>query len=73
VPLESRLTGGRVTQLLPLVDRVGPVTGEVGRPRKKAERLIGDRGYDHDNYRRRRPALEWSWITASKRSGSRRR
>lgn len=55
VPLGITLTGGQrndVTQLLPLVDSVGPVTGKVGRPRKRAERLLADRGYDHDKYRR---------------------
>lgn len=49
------LTGGQrndVTQLLPLVDSVGPITGRVGRPRRRAERLLADRGYDHDKYRR---------------------
>jgi transposase len=55
VPLGITLTGGQrndVTQLLPLLDCVGPVTGKVGRPRKRAERLLADRGYDHDKYRR---------------------
>lgn len=49
------LTGGHrndVTQLLPLVDGVGPVAGKVGRPRKRPDRLLADRGYDHDKYRR---------------------
>jgi transposase len=49
------VTGGHrndVTQLLPLLDRVGPVRGKVGRPRLRAEALIADRGYDHDKYRR---------------------
>jgi len=49
------LTGGNrndITQLLPLLDTVGPVTGRPGRPRKRAERLLADRGYDHDKYRR---------------------
>ena len=55
VPLAIGLTGGHrndVTQLLPLVDGVEPVRGRVGRPRKRAERLLADRGYDHDKYRR---------------------
>jgi transposase len=37
---------------LPLIDGVEPVRGKVGRPRKRAERLLADRGYDHDKYRR---------------------
>jgi transposase len=38
--------------LLPLVDAVPPVSGLVGRPRQRPERLVADRGYDHDCYRR---------------------
>jgi transposase len=55
IPLAISLTGGNrndVTQLLPLVDGVGPVTGKPGRPRRRAERVLADRGYDHDKYRR---------------------
>jgi transposase len=55
IPLAISLTGGHrndVTQLLPLIDGVGPVRGKLGRPRRRAERLIADRGYDHDKYRR---------------------
>lgn len=55
VPLAISLTGGHrndVTQLLPLLDDVGPVRGKPGRPRQRAERLLADRGYDHDKYRR---------------------
>jgi transposase len=49
------LTGANrndVTQLLPLIDGLGAVSGKVGRPPRRAERLIADRGYDHDKYRR---------------------
>jgi hypothetical protein len=65
VPLAVTLTGGNrndVTQLLPLVDGVGPVTGKRGRPRQRPERVIADRGYDHDKYRRelrRRVRIRW--------------
>lgn len=55
VPLAISLTGGNrndVTQLLPLVDGIGPVGGKVGRPRRRADRLLADRGYDFDRYRR---------------------
>ena len=41
-----------MTQLLELLDLVPPVRGRVGRPRKRPERLLADRGYDHDKYRR---------------------
>jgi transposase len=53
--LAISLTGGNrndVTQLLSLVDGLEPVRGKVGRPRKRAERLLADRGYDFDKYRR---------------------
>jgi transposase len=55
IPLAISLTGANrndVTQLLPLVDGVGPVTGKVGRPRQRADQVLADRGYDHDKYRR---------------------
>jgi transposase len=31
---------------------VPPVRGRAGRPRQRPERLVADRGYDHDKYRR---------------------
>jgi transposase len=49
------LTGGNrndVTQLLPLLDRVPAVAGLPGRPRRRPDRVVADRGYDHDKYRR---------------------
>jgi transposase len=55
VPLAVSLTGGNrndVTQLLPLIDAIGPVTGKRGRPRQRPDALYGDRGYDHDKHRR---------------------
>jgi transposase len=41
-----------VTQLLPLLERVPPVRGKPGRPRQRPDRVLADRGYDHDKYRR---------------------
>src|SRR3954471_15051666 len=55
IPLAWTVTGGNrndVTQLVPLVERVPPVRGLVGRPRRRPERVTADRGYDHDKYRR---------------------
>ncbi len=55
IPLAVSLTAGNrndVTQLLPLIDGVAPVRGKIGRPRQRADRLIADRGYDHDKFRR---------------------
>jgi len=37
---------------VPLIERVPPVRGKVGRPRRKPERVTADRGYDLDKYRR---------------------
>jgi transposase len=54
-PLAFALTGSNrndVTQLIPLVDAVPAVRGSVGRPRRRPDCLIADRGYDHDKYRR---------------------
>ncbi|MBM9624509.1 transposase (plasmid) [Streptomyces zhihengii] len=55
IPLAVSLTGGNrndVTQLLPLLAKVPPVAGLVGRPRRRPEVGLGDCGYDHDKYRR---------------------
>jgi transposase len=42
-----------ITQLIPLVDKIPAVRGpRGGRPRKRPVRLLADRGYDHDKYRR---------------------
>jgi IS5 family transposase len=41
-----------VTQMLPLVDGITPVAGKFGRPRQRPDRIVADRGYDHDTYRR---------------------
>ena len=37
---------------MPLVDGIGAITGKRGRPRQRPDRVIADRGYDHDTYRR---------------------
>jgi transposase len=55
IPLAVSLTGGNrndVTQLMPPLDKVPPVTGVVGRPRRRPGMLFADRGYDHEKYRR---------------------
>jgi transposase len=54
IPLAWTVTGGNrndVTQLIPLVERIPPVRGKVGRPRRRPNRLSADRAYDHDNRR----------------------
>jgi transposase len=55
IPLAWSVTGGNrndITHLIPLLDRVPPVKGKVGRPRRRPDRLTADRGYDHDKYGR---------------------
>ncbi|WP_407555473.1 IS5 family transposase [Streptomyces sp. Pv4-95] len=55
IPLAVSLTGGNrndVTQLVPLLDKVPPVAGTIGRPHRRPDLLFADRGYDHDKYRR---------------------
>ena len=57
IPLAVSLTGGNrndVTQMVPLLDDLAarPVAGRVGRPRRKPDLVVADRGYDHDKYRR---------------------
>ncbi len=55
IPLAWTLTGGNrndVTQLIPLLDKVPPVRGAIGRPRCRPDALVADRGYDHDKHRR---------------------
>jgi transposase len=41
-----------VTQLLPLVEAIPPVRGKRGRPRRRPERVQGDRGYGLEPLRR---------------------
>jgi transposase len=55
IPLAWTVTGGNrndVTQLVPLLERIPPMRGKVGRPRRRPQRVTADRGYDHDKYRR---------------------
>ena len=55
IPLACTLTGGNrndITQLLPLVEAVPAVRGLPGRPRRRPQRIVADRGYDHERYRR---------------------
>jgi Transposase DDE domain len=51
IPLAWTVTGGNrndVTQLVPLVERVPPVRGKVGRPRRRPDIVTADRDYGHD-------------------------
>ena len=53
-PLAWALTGSNrndITQLLPLLDRIPAVAGRPGRPRRRPEMLLGDRGYCSNAHR----------------------
>ncbi|MFD3961773.1 MULTISPECIES: IS5 family transposase [Streptomyces] len=55
IPLAVSLTRGNrndVTQLMRLLLNISAVAGGVGRPRRRLDTLLADRGYDHDKYRR---------------------
>ena len=57
VPLAARITAANVhdsMMLEEMIDAIEPVKGPRGRPRKRPEKLHGDKGYD---YRRCRQAL----------------
>ena len=52
IPLAFSVTGGNrndVTQLIPLLDAVPAVAGLRGRPRRRPDTVIADRGYDTTN------------------------
>jgi transposase len=40
-----------VTPLIPMVDAIPPIGGKPGRPRRRPQRVQGDRGYDSDKHR----------------------
>jgi transposase len=55
IPLKVITTGGNVTDVSPaldLVDGIPPVAGRPGRPRRRPEALLADKGYDSDRLRR---------------------
>jgi len=55
IPLATAVTAANqhdVTQLLPLVDAIPPIPGKQGRPRRRPERIQGDRAYDSEPHRR---------------------
>jgi len=68
VPLAAEVTAANVNdveQLKSLVEAIPPVAGKVGRPRRRPDRVQGDRGYDSQPHRawlRNRgmePVLAW--------------
>ena len=54
LPLAAQLTSANtndITQLQPLVKAIPAVRGKRGRPRRRPERVQGDRGYDSEPHR----------------------
>lgn len=54
IPLAVRLSAANandITQLLPVVDAIPPIRGQVGRPRRRPRQLYADRGYDSNAHR----------------------
>jgi len=55
VPLVADITGANeadISELKILVDGVPPVGGKPGRPRRRPDRVQGDRAYDSEPHRR---------------------
>lgn len=55
IPLAVKITGANrndITQLLPLVDAIPPIAGKRGHPRRRPDRVQGDRAYDSQPHRR---------------------
>jgi transposase len=72
IPLAALLTGANrndVTQLLPLVQAIPPVRGKPGRPRRKPDRVQGDRGYDSEPHRRELRSRKIEPVLARRRTG----
>jgi transposase len=54
IPLAATVTAANdhdVTQLLPVIDAIPPVSGKVGRPRHRPDLVQGDRAYDSQPHR----------------------
>ena len=54
IPLAVILTAANahdVTQLLPLIDAIPAIKGKPGRPRRRPQRVQGDRAYDSEPHR----------------------
>lgn len=54
LPLAVEVTAANVHDkrlLEPLVDKIGPIRGQKGRPRRRPDKLHGDKGYDYADCR----------------------
>jgi hypothetical protein len=56
-----------ITQLLGLVDAIPALPGKLGRPRKRPDRVQGDRGYDSEPHRKelKKRGFNRSYTTSS--------
>ena len=69
IPLASILTGANkhdVTQLMALVEAIPSVRGKQGRPRRRPDQVLGDRGYDSEPYRARLRSMHIKSLTAKR-------
>lgn len=57
-----------VTQLLPLVAAIPAVRGKVGHPRRRPQRVQGDRGYDSEPHRQALRARRIDPVLAKRRT-----
>ncbi len=61
------MTGGNrndVTQLMPLIQDIPPVSGHRRRPRRRPDTVSADRAYDHDKYRKQVRAVGVALVIA---------
>lgn len=72
IPLASILTGANrhdVTQLMALVEAIPSVRGKRGRPRRRPDQVLGDRGYDSEPHRKQLRSVRIKALTAKRLSG----
>ncbi len=69
IPLASILTGANkhdVTQLMALVEAIPSVRGKRGRPRRRPDQVLGDRGYDSEPCRKQLRSMHIKALTAKR-------
>ena len=57
-----------MTQLIPLVDAIGPIAARPGAPLRKPEEVMADRGYDSDPHRMQLSGRNISTVIARRRT-----
>ena len=59
-----------ITQLLPLVEAIPSLQGHRGRPKRRPEKILGDRGYDSQPHRRqlKKRGSSPSWRAEARRT-----